>query len=83
MSRPCGLPALSIAHYGEQNGDAMRDPEMLFELELCDGAHLKPLLTGATTTPALSSGAALSARRTTAFTASFPAAHGLCQGMGP
>ena len=30
---PCGLPALSVAHYGEQNGDAMRDPEMLFELE--------------------------------------------------
>ena len=32
-SGPCGLPALSVAHYGEQNGDAMRDPEMLFELE--------------------------------------------------
>jgi hypothetical protein len=25
-------PSLSVAHYGEQNGDAMRDPEMLFEL---------------------------------------------------
>ena len=34
-SGPCGLPALSVAHYGEQNGDAMRDPEMLFELGLC------------------------------------------------
>ena len=32
-SGPCGLPALSVTHYGEQNGDAMRDPEMLFELE--------------------------------------------------
>ncbi len=32
-SGPCGFPALSVAHYGEQNGDAMRDPEMLFELE--------------------------------------------------
>ena len=32
-SGPCGLPALSVAHYGEQNGDAMRDPEMLFEIE--------------------------------------------------
>ena len=28
-SGPCGFPALSVAHYGEQNGDAMRDPEML------------------------------------------------------
>ena len=29
---PCGHPAISIAHYGEQNGDSMRDPEMCFEL---------------------------------------------------
>ncbi len=29
---PRGLPALSICHYGEQNGDAMRDPEMCFEM---------------------------------------------------
>lgn len=29
---PNGYPSLSVAHYGEQNGDAMRDPEMLFEL---------------------------------------------------
>ncbi len=29
---PDGHPSLSVAHYGEQNGDAMRDPEMLFEL---------------------------------------------------
>ena len=28
---PLGLPALSVAHYGEQNGDLMRDPEMCFE----------------------------------------------------
>lgn len=28
---PCGQPALSVAHYGEQNGDLMRDPEMCFE----------------------------------------------------
>jgi hypothetical protein len=27
-----GLPGLSVAHYGEQNGDLMRDPEMCFEL---------------------------------------------------
>jgi hypothetical protein len=31
-SGPMGLPALSVAHYGEQNGDLMRDPEMCFEL---------------------------------------------------
>ena len=29
---PLNLPALSVAHYGEQNGDPMRDPEMCFEL---------------------------------------------------
>ena len=29
---PLGVPAISIAHYGEQNGDLMRDPEMCFEL---------------------------------------------------
>ncbi len=26
---PNGLPAISVAHYGEQNGDLMRDPEMI------------------------------------------------------
>ena len=31
-SGPMGLPALSVAHYGELNGDPMRDPEMCFEL---------------------------------------------------
>ena len=40
---PCGLPALSIAHYGEQNGDLMRDPEMCFELSFAGGiADLNP-----------------------------------------
>jgi hypothetical protein len=29
---PLGLPAISVAHYGEMNGDPMRDPEMCFEL---------------------------------------------------
>jgi hypothetical protein len=41
-SGPCGLPALSVCHYGEQNGDAMRDPEMGFELGFAGGAHLNP-----------------------------------------
>jgi hypothetical protein len=29
---PEGHVVVSVAHYGEQNGDAMRDPEMLFEV---------------------------------------------------
>jgi len=41
-SGPMGLPALSVAHYGEQNGDLMRDPEMCFELGMAGGAHLDP-----------------------------------------
>ena len=41
-SGPCGLPAISVCHYGEQNGDAMRDPEMCFEFGLAGGAHLNP-----------------------------------------
>jgi hypothetical protein len=36
---PLNLPAISVAHYGEQNGDLMRDPEMCFELS-------KPPLSG-------------------------------------
>jgi hypothetical protein len=41
-SGPLGLPALSVCHYGEQNGDAMRDPEMCFELGFAGSAHLIP-----------------------------------------
>ena len=41
-SGPCGLPALSVCHYGTQNGDAMRDPEMCFELGFAGGVHLNP-----------------------------------------
>jgi hypothetical protein len=41
-SGPCGLPSISVAHYGEQNGDAMRDPEMCFELGFAGGPHLNP-----------------------------------------
>jgi hypothetical protein len=41
-SGPMGLPAISVAHYGEQNGDLMRDPEMCFELGVAGGAHLDP-----------------------------------------
>ena len=30
---PEGLPLISVAHYGEMNGDAMRDPEIVFEAD--------------------------------------------------
>src|SRR5262249_42320116 len=29
---PRGLPSVSVAHYFTQNGDRMRDPEMVFEV---------------------------------------------------
>lgn len=29
---PRGQAAISVAHYGKQNGDLMRDPEMCFEI---------------------------------------------------
>jgi hypothetical protein len=32
VSGPNGLATISVAHYGKQNGDPMRDPEMLFEV---------------------------------------------------
>ena len=35
---PRGFPALSICHYGELNGDLMRDPEMCFEMEIENGS---------------------------------------------
>ena len=41
---PLGLPGLSVAHYGIQNGDPMRDPEMCFELS-------KPILSQLTLDP--------------------------------
>jgi hypothetical protein len=37
---PLGLAAISIAHYGEQNGELMRDPEMCFELSKPVGSKL-------------------------------------------
>ena len=41
-SSPTGLPALSVAHCGEQNGDLMCDPEMCFEIGFHDGPGTKP-----------------------------------------
>lgn len=37
---PRNLPMVSVAHYYTQNGDAMRDPEMVFEV---DGANFWPV----------------------------------------
>ena len=34
---PEGHDVISVAHYGEQNADPMRDPEMLFEVVERDG----------------------------------------------
>ncbi len=41
-SGPMGLLAISVAHYGKQNGDPMRDPEMCFELGFLAGPDLNP-----------------------------------------
>jgi hypothetical protein len=35
---PDGHIVVSVAHYGEQNGDLMRDPEMLFEVVETSGS---------------------------------------------
>jgi hypothetical protein len=35
-----GLPAISVCHYGEQNGDLMRDPEMCLEIGFAGKPHL-------------------------------------------
>ena len=34
---PDGFRQIAISHYGEQNGDLMRDPEMVFALQETDG----------------------------------------------
>jgi hypothetical protein len=31
-----GMVLISVAHYGEQNGDAMRDPDMVFDVNTSD-----------------------------------------------
>jgi hypothetical protein len=36
-SGPDGLPVVSVCHYGEQNSDLMRDPEILFEAVTKEG----------------------------------------------
>jgi hypothetical protein len=41
-SRPVRTTRTLCLYYGEQNGDAMRDPEMCFELGRAGGAPLNP-----------------------------------------
>ena len=39
-----GNPLISICHYGEQNGDLMRDPDMVFEIHAwADAPAAEPL----------------------------------------
>lgn len=38
---PDGQTVVSVAHYGEQNSDAMRDPEMLFEVVVEEGRQVE------------------------------------------
>lgn len=37
---PDGHRQIAICHYGEQNGDLMRDPEMVFTLQDIDGSTI-------------------------------------------
>ena len=37
---PRGMPSISVAHYHEQAGDAMRDPEMVLEINPDDDGRL-------------------------------------------
>jgi hypothetical protein len=42
---PHGLPAISVAHYYEVNGDLCQDPEMCFEIESTpDGLAFHPYI---------------------------------------
>jgi hypothetical protein len=66
-SGPVGLRCLSVAHYGEQNGDLMRDPEMCFELSNFGRATPRSPSTGETITSASSNGLPLDTRRPTTF----------------
>ena len=43
-SGPWDFPPSPSAHYGEQNGDLMRDPEMCFELGLAGGSAPRSVL---------------------------------------
>jgi hypothetical protein len=40
---PRGLPLISVCHDGEQNGDAMRDPDVVFEVDCETGMGWVPV----------------------------------------
>ena len=63
---PDGHVVVSVAHYGEQNSDAMRDPEMLFEVvEKGAGSRSSGHSTSVTIMRPWSSGAGAATRRGT------------------
>lgn len=35
-----GNPLIAVSHTGEQNGDLMRDPEIIFEIDTSNTSHL-------------------------------------------
>ena len=43
-SGPMGLPAISVAHYGEQNGDLMARSRDVFRAWPCGRCALRPLV---------------------------------------
>ena len=63
---PDGHVVVSVAHYGEQNSDAMRDPEMLFEVVMQKAANRSSgRSTSVTIMPPWSSGADAATRPAT------------------
>jgi hypothetical protein len=58
---------LSVAHYGEQNSDLMRDPEMLFEVVETAGSVSFRRSISATIMSASSNGAAIAMTREPSF----------------
>ena len=40
---PRGMPAIAVAHYYEQNGELMRDPEMVFEVNPDSSGDWEPV----------------------------------------
>jgi hypothetical protein len=55
---PRKLPAVSVTHYGEQNGDLMRDPEMCFEMEIQNGQTTGTITWASRSNPLLKASAA-------------------------
>ena len=60
---PDGHVVVSVAHYGEQNSDLMRDPEMLFEVVETSDRSASGRSISATIMSAWSNGAGITASR--------------------